>query len=61
MASRAPARRDTCERKRRYATWAHAQNDARAIRWKSHEHVEVYHCGVCRGIHVGHVWVEGRL
>jgi hypothetical protein len=46
-------RPETCERKKRYTSFGHAKNDARAIRWKTHQHIDVFHCRLCHGFHLG--------
>lgn len=45
-----------CGRKRGYPTAANAQSDLRLLSDRSGDdsRLQVYHCGACKGYHVGH-------
>ena len=42
-----------CGGKKQYASWSHAEREAKLLRRAKSAQAQPYHCGECGGIHVG--------
>jgi hypothetical protein len=58
MASKRRLRRKRCEKKKRYDTQEHANNDAVALMRRVNHRLSVYKCQFCKGWHVGHTMLR---